>query len=60
MLETLYSIVPIFVVLVLGNLLRRNSVPSMEYWEYADKLVYWVLFPSLLFYKTSTPLSRWR
>jgi len=53
MLEILYSILPIFLILVLGHLLRHNHIPSMEYWNYADKLVYWVLFPALLFYTTS-------
>lgn len=54
MLDILYSILPIFVILVLGHLLRRHSIPSMEYWNYADKLAYWVLFPALLFTVTST------
>ena len=54
MLNILWSILPIFVLIVLGNLLRRNGIPSIEFWNLNDKLVYWVLFPSLLFYKTST------
>ena len=52
--DILVSVLPVFLVLVIGNLLRRNHVPSEEYWAYADKLVYWLLFPALLFYKTST------
>lgn len=52
--DILFSILPVFIVLVMGNLLRRNQIPSEEYWNYADKLVYWVLLPALLFYKTST------
>ncbi len=54
MLNILWAILPIFVLIVLGNLLRRNGIPSIEFWNLNDKLVYWVLFPSLLFYKTST------
>ena len=54
MLHILWSILPIFVLIVLGNLLRRNGIPSVKFWNLNDKLVYWVLFPSLLFYKTST------
>ena len=53
-IDILFSILPIFIVLMLGHVLRRNHVPSEEYWNYADKLVYWVLLPALLFYKTST------
>ncbi|MCF3630359.1 AEC family transporter [Thalassospiraceae bacterium LMO-SO8] len=54
MLNILWSILPIFVLIVLGNLLRRGGIPSVTFWNLNDKLVYWVLFPSLLFYKTST------
>ena len=54
MLAIMWSIAPVFVLIVLGNLLRRNGIPSIEFWNLNDKLVYWVLFPSLLFYKTST------
>jgi predicted permease len=39
---------------VLGHGLRRGGIPSLEFWNLNDKLVYWVLFPALLFYKTST------
>ena len=50
----LVSVLPVFIVVVIGHLLRRNHVPSDEYWLYADKIVYWLLLPALLFYKTST------
>jgi|TARA_B100000405_G_C16696799_1_gene414803 hypothetical protein len=53
-LNILWSILPIFVLIVLGNVLRRGGIPSIEFWNLNDKLVYWVLFPSLLFFKTST------
>lgn len=48
------SILPIFLLLIFGYLLRRNNFPSVEFWPLADKINYWVLFPSLLFYRTST------
>lgn len=54
MIAILLSIAPIFVLIVLGHVLRRGGIPSIEFWNLNDKLVYWVLFPSLLFYKTST------
>jgi predicted permease len=53
-LEVLLPIAPIFVLIVLGHLLRRGNIPSLEFWNLNDRLVYWVLFPALLFYKTST------
>ncbi|GHD54701.1 transporter [Thalassobaculum fulvum] len=54
MIAILLSIAPIFLLIVLGHGLRRGGIPSVEFWNLNDKLVYWVLFPSLLFYKTST------
>lgn len=54
MIEIQYLIAPIFVLIVLGHLLRRGGIPNTEFWNLNDRLVYWVLMPSLLFYKTST------
>lgn len=54
MLTIFLSIAPIFALIVLGNLLRRGGIPNVEFWNLNDKLVYWVLMPALLFYKTST------
>lgn len=47
-------IAPIFLLIVLGHLLRRGGIPSLEFWNLNDKLVYWVLFPCLLFNKIAT------
>lgn len=54
MIQILYSIAPIFLLIVLGHVLRRNGIPNIDFWNMNDKLVYWVLFPCLLFSKTST------
>ncbi len=54
MLDILLSIAPIFLLLVLGYWLRRGGIPSVEFWNLNDRLVYWVLFPALLFNNTST------
>lgn len=54
MLSIALLIAPIFGLMVLGLALRRGIFESGEFWGTADKLVYWVLMPSLLFYKTST------
>lgn len=48
------SVLPIFLLLVLGNLLRRNGFPGGNFWHNADRVVYWILFPALLFYNTTT------
>lgn len=54
MTDILLSIAPIFALIVLGHLLRRGGIPNVEFWNLNDRLVYWVLMPALLFYKTST------
>ncbi|MBC8210051.1 MAG: AEC family transporter [Gammaproteobacteria bacterium] len=54
MIEIITAIGTVFILILLGSLLRIKTIPSDEYWLYADKLVYWILFPSFLFYKTST------
>lgn len=54
LMPVLLSIAPIFLLIVLGYLLRRNGIPNAEFWNLNDKLVYWVLMPALLFHKTST------
>jgi len=54
MIEILLSIAPIFVLIVLGHGLRRGGIPSIEFWNLNDRLVYWVLFPALLFVKMSS------
>ena len=54
MLAIVLAIAPIFIVIVLGYLLRRGGIPSFEFWNLNDKLVYWVLMPALLFFNMST------
>ena len=44
---------PVFILIILGNILRRVGVPDISFWEVNDKLVYWVLIPSLLFHHIS-------
>ncbi len=53
-LSLLLIVAPIFILIVLGHGLRRGGIPSFEFWNLNDKLVYWLLFPALLFDKTST------
>ena len=54
MLDIFLSIIPIFLLIVLGHGLRRGGIPSFDFWNMNDKLVYWVLMPALLFSNIST------
>ncbi|MCC6919693.1 MAG: AEC family transporter [Alphaproteobacteria bacterium] len=43
------SLLPVFLLIVLGVLLRRASFPGDALWAPLERLVYFVLFPPLLF-----------
>lgn len=46
-------IAPIFLIILLGTILKRYLIADDEVWSGLNKLAYWVLFPCLLFNKTS-------
>ncbi len=48
MLQTFESLLPVFAIILLGALLRRKLVTDPALWVGAEKLGFWVLFPSLL------------
>lgn len=48
------SIAPIFVLIVTGYVLRRSGIPSLDFWNLNDRLVYFVLMPALFFVRIST------
>ncbi|WP_191602626.1 AEC family transporter [Marinomonas algicola] len=53
MISLSLTILPVFLLLIMGIILSRYDFPSDSFWSGVDKLVYWVLFPSLLYTKTS-------
>lgn len=54
MLMIVDILVPIFLLILLGYLLKVIQFPHADFWNYLDKFNYFVLFPSLLIYKLST------
>ena len=52
-IEIFLLISPVFILIILGNLLRRIGVPELSIWHVSDKLIYWVLIPALLFHHVS-------
>ncbi len=48
-MQQTWLILPDFLLILLGGLLRRWSPFSAEFWQGLEKLVYFVLFPALLF-----------
>ncbi len=51
--DVVFAIAPIFILMLIGNLLRRHQILDEAFWSLNDKLVYWVLMPSLLFNEIS-------
>ncbi len=47
------AILPIFLLLLFGALLQSKRFPAEDFWPGVDKLVYWILFPAMLFYNIS-------
>lgn len=59
MIEILAALAPIFLVIALGAALRRAGWLTDGFWDGAEKLVYYGLFPCLLFRKAATaPLDQ--
>jgi predicted permease len=53
MLTTFGALAPVFLLIALGWLLRRRGFPGDAFWPAAERLVYYVLFPALLFLTTA-------
>jgi malonate transporter len=53
-MSIIMAIAPIFVLIILGYSLRRGGIPSREFWNLNDQLVYYVLMPALFFVRIST------
>ncbi len=48
------SLGPVFLLILLGVLLRRIGFPGDSFWPGAERLIYYVLFPALLIHKLAT------
>lgn len=43
------SIMPIFMIILLGSIIKRKWLTSEEFWRGLEKLSYFILFPTILF-----------
>lgn len=48
------ALLPIFVLILLGYVFKRNDFPGADFWRTADRLTYYVLLPSLIVEKLAT------
>ena len=53
MVATFGALAPVFILIALGWLLRARGFPGDQFWPAAERLVYFVLFPALLFLTTA-------
>jgi predicted permease len=53
MVATFGALAPVFILIALGWLLRARGFPGEQFWPAAERLVYFVLFPALLFLTTA-------
>jgi hypothetical protein len=53
-MDLLLTIVPVFMLILTGFLLRRFEFPSREFWPQVERMTYYVLFPALLVEKLSS------
>lgn len=51
----LANVGPVFAVIGLGVVLRRAGLTDRSFYTTADRLIYYIFLPALLFWKTATP-----
>ncbi len=48
------ALIPIFIVILSGYVFKKFRFPGDEFWSYAERITYYVLFPALLLQKIAT------
>jgi malonate transporter len=54
MSHVLNNVLPVFLLLALGKILMRSGLAGETFFKVSDKLVYFIFFPALLFWKISS------
>jgi predicted permease len=60
MLTVALALAPVFLLICTGYALRRGGIPSEEFWNLNDRLVYFVLMPALFFVRIRRRTCRLR
>ncbi|MGB2110019.1 MAG: AEC family transporter, partial [Marinobacter vinifirmus] len=45
------ALFPVFVLIMLGHVLRRLNFPGGDFWPQAERFTYYILFPAMLVFK---------
>jgi len=56
-LQIFAVLLPVFFLIVLGFVLSRSGFPGNSFWEPAERLTYYILFPSLLVQRIAAPAA---
>jgi malonate transporter len=48
-ISILSSLLPVFFIIICGYVLKKSEFPGDKFWPGAEQIVYYILFPSLLF-----------
>ena len=54
MTSIITSVAPVLSLIVIGYVARKFLIHDMNFWDKSNRLLYWILMPTLLFYHTST------
>ena len=47
--SVLASLLPVFLIIICGYVLKKSNFPGDKFWPGAERIVYYILFPALLF-----------
>lgn len=47
--SVLASLLPVFLIIICGYVLKKSKFPGDDFWPGAERIVYYILFPALLF-----------
>jgi len=53
-MDVFNSILPIFILVVVGNIIRRTGVVPMEDWKGVELICFWLFFPAILCFTLAT------
>ncbi|MEM6775664.1 MAG: AEC family transporter, partial [Pseudomonadota bacterium] len=53
-MQAIDALGPVFLLVVIGSLLRRWNMPGGEFWTLAERLTYYLFFPALLVHTLAT------
>lgn len=53
-MQIIDALIPLIVLIAMGYVLKRYCFLTVEFWQGAERLNYWILFPVLLFSSLAT------